>query len=78
VRLGDGECERVAARTGGFSYAYLKELMVSSLMRWIDHGDAALPLADVVGRQIEILRQQMAQAPSPPTGGAHESDDDEM
>jgi hypothetical protein len=35
LRLDDDEIANVAALTDGFSYAYLKELFVSSLMRWV-------------------------------------------
>lgn len=66
VRLDETGCARVAAQTDGFSYAYLKELMISSLMRWIDGGPERATLADVVAQQVAILREQMAESVVPP------------
>jgi len=47
-----------AARTEGFSYAYLKELCVSALMRWM-----VVPMAGamdlVLDEQLTLLREQM-------------------
>ena len=47
-----------AARTQGFSYAYLKELCVSALMRWM-----VVPMAGamdlVLDEQLTLLREQM-------------------
>ncbi|MEM9067537.1 MAG: ATP-binding protein [Myxococcota bacterium] len=55
ANLGDALGE-LATRTEDFSYAYLKELMLSSLMAWASHGGT---FADVALRQVEGLRAQM-------------------
>lgn len=48
----------LADRTDGFSFAYLKELVVSSLLRWM-HG-SALVFSHVLDSQTAELRLQMA------------------
>jgi hypothetical protein len=58
LRAGDGALELAAERTNGFSFAYLKELALSSVMRWADEMksgsmDAILPAA------VELLRKQV-------------------
>ena len=68
--LDPAEIPSIATATAGFSFAYLKELMISSLMRWID-GDPNEPLVTTVERQIVVLREQIAESASPST---HESD----
>ncbi len=62
VRLDEVGCEGIAGVTEGFSYAYLKELMVSSLMRWISERDSdpSAKLLDLVERQVGLLRDQMS------------------
>lgn len=70
LRLSElGVCE-AAARTDGFSYAYLKELMLSATMAWVA---APRPGAmdAVIVEQAELLRAQMTTAPGQSLGGAH-------
>lgn len=47
----------LVARTTGFSFAYLKELIVSSLLRWMHHPET--DFAKVLEVQCAELRQQM-------------------
>ena len=58
MRLPTEAIPQLAALTEGFSFAYLKELFLSSMMRWI-----AAPQADIMDKlmieQVELLSQQM-------------------
>jgi AAA+ superfamily predicted ATPase len=71
LRLSDDDIAAIAERTDGFSYAYLKELFVSSLMRWV--GDESARFGTQLLEQIGSLREQMTTAPEgepiPPHGG---------
>lgn len=73
LRLDEEDAVQIAERTDGFSYAYLKELFVSSLMRWV--GDETVRFGAHVLAQVEPLRGQMAsqgdaefQSPPSPDG----------
>lgn len=56
----------VTLRTEGFSFAYLKELFLSAMMRWIAApGTSAMDT--VLLEQVESLRYQMASAPPDPS-----------
>jgi hypothetical protein len=48
----------VGQQTEGFSFAYLKELLVSALMQWMSQ-DGSLSMADVLPEQVTALRSQM-------------------
>ena len=48
----------IASTTEGFSYAYLKELFVSALTRWVDKADSE-GMDALLLRQAEMLRAQM-------------------
>jgi AAA+ superfamily predicted ATPase len=41
-------------QTSGFSYATLKELILSSMMAWIEQ--CSRPIAEIIGQQIDLLR----------------------
>jgi hypothetical protein len=56
--LSDETVLAAAEATDGFSFAYLRELFLSSLMRWVSDG-AAGPFDPTVATQIETLRQQI-------------------
>jgi len=63
LRLSDSAIAVIAARTDDFSFAYLKELFISSMMRWIstrrhEHG----AMDEVMGGQVDVLRAQMVSA----------------
>lgn len=51
------EIETVALSTDGFSFAYLKELVISTVMRWMQ--DPARGFANAAGEQAVILQRQM-------------------
>lgn len=58
LRADDEQLARLAERTDGFSFAYVKELFVSSMMRWIADGRTR-EFGAVLLSQIEPLRAQM-------------------
>lgn len=64
TRLSEDEIDQVAARTKGFSFAYLKELILSSLMSWI-RGPRNHSLARDMSQQLDALREQMRTEPPP-------------
>jgi ATP-dependent Zn protease len=65
LRASEDAVDRIAGRTEGFSFAYLKELFLSATMRWLV---LAMPGAmDVVlDEQVDALRAQMATTQSRP------------
>jgi len=63
LRLSDPTIAAIATRTDDFSFAYVKELFISSMMRWIstrrhEHG----AMDEVMGAQVDVLRAQMVSA----------------
>lgn len=62
LRLTAEDVASLAERTDGFSYAYLKELFVSSLMRWV--GNESVRFGLQVLEQIDALREQMVHEPA--------------
>jgi AAA+ superfamily predicted ATPase len=61
LRLSAEEMEKIAAVTEGFSFAYLKELFVSSKMRWIANPQQGT-MGKVMNTQVGKLREQMVSA----------------
>lgn len=61
MRIGDGDVDRLAKDTEAFSFAYLKELYLSSMMRWMAHADRG-PMLGVLRSQLDVLRGQMRSA----------------
>lgn len=53
----DEEVDAVAARTDGFSFAYLKELVISSVMAWMS--DTSTSFANAMVSQADTLRRQL-------------------
>jgi hypothetical protein len=51
----------LAEQTEGFSFAYLKELFLSSMMRWINRPGQET-MEQIMAGQVEVLREQMASA----------------
>ncbi len=51
----------IADKSEGFSFAYLRELFLSSSVRWISDG-ATSPFATVLRAQLDVLREQMTAA----------------
>ncbi len=58
AELGTDALAGVAARTVDFSFAALKELMVSAVTGWIGEGQER-PLAGIVDDQVVALREQL-------------------
>ena len=58
ARLSPGGETNAAADTAGFSFAYLKELFLSSLMAWIAGPDPR-PMDAILVEQVASLREQM-------------------
>lgn len=60
LRLPDARLHEVVGATEGYSYAYLKELFISSLMRWTAEEDT--PFVEVVLSEAHVLTEQMKTA----------------
>lgn len=58
LRLSEAGMKEIAHLTGGFSFAYLKELLLSSLMRWINE-PSGKAMDAVMKTQVAVLREQM-------------------
>jgi AAA+ superfamily predicted ATPase len=58
LRVSDAGAAAVVGATEGFSFAYLKELFVTSMVQWISSGGSG-SMDDVILAQTELLRRQM-------------------
>ena len=58
MRITEGGAAAVVSGTEGFSFAYLKELVVASMVQWLSCG-ATGAMDDVMLAQAELLRSQM-------------------
>jgi hypothetical protein len=58
LRLTEGGAVKISELTDGFSFAYLKELFLSSKMRWIAHPQQGT-MEQVMSEQVGKLREQM-------------------
>ncbi|MBO0795419.1 MAG: ATP-binding protein [Ktedonobacteraceae bacterium] len=74
LRLSDEGISTLSELTEGFSFAYLKELFLSSMMRWIARPGQE-PMEQTMASQVGVLREQMVSASSQPETVASESDD---
>lgn len=61
LRLEDAQLEAVAGAAEGFSYAYIKELFFSSMMKWISSGRGGA-MKEIMLDQVRVLSAQMATA----------------
>ncbi len=61
LRLADEAAYKLAELTEGFSFAYLKELFLSSMMRWVS-GRQQGSMAETMIAQVTTLREQMVSA----------------
>lgn len=68
VRLSDTVVTQIAEMTEGFSFAYLKELFLSSMMQWIRAMETGAMEKSVMS-QVAVLRQQMSNAIEATTTG---------
>ena len=57
LRMDPAEIEDIATGSDGFSFAYLRELVISSRMHWIHEQSS---MAGVMQSQLVLLREQMA------------------
>jgi hypothetical protein len=58
LRLSDPGAIQIAEITEGFSFAYLKELFLSSMMEWITNMEVG-SMEKIVISQVKILQEQM-------------------
>ncbi|HEX6479808.1 MAG TPA: ATP-binding protein, partial [Ktedonobacteraceae bacterium] len=61
LRLSSDAEVQLTEQTEGFSFAYLKELFLSSMMRWINRPGQET-MEQIMAAQVEILREQMVSA----------------
>jgi hypothetical protein len=67
MRISDPEIDSLVSATEGFSFAYLKELFLSAMIRWMRDQTPGAMFA-VLNGQLAVLREQMRteQAPTAP------------
>jgi SpoVK/Ycf46/Vps4 family AAA+-type ATPase len=65
LRLSEEDLEQIAEQTGGFSFAYLKELWLSSMMRWMELQRPG-SMGSIMQEQTAVLREQMSDPISEP------------
>jgi len=58
MRVSEESVARVVSETQDFSFAYLKELFMTSMVQWLSTGGAR-PMGEVLIAQTELLRSQM-------------------
>jgi len=68
LRLSDEIIAHLAELTGDFSFAYLKELFLSAMMRWIATRQPGM-MGNIMEGQIAALREQMVSANTLPPPG---------
>ena len=61
LRMSDAAAPELVRQTAGFSFAYLKELVLSAMMQWMTQG-GSMSMDAVLLEQINQLRQQMTAA----------------
>lgn len=76
LQVTEAGIEALVTATDGFSFAYLKELFLSSMMRWIDES-APQGMDAVMREQAEALRAQMTAAACQPMIAENAADDDD-
>lgn len=64
LQLSEEGISRLAELTEGFSFAYLKELFLSSMMRWIAKQETTME--EVMAAQVNTLHEQMMSATTQP------------
>ncbi len=65
LRISDEGIESVVAFTDGFSFAYLKELWLSSMMRWIETKQAGAMDGIITGQIGTLIEQMKTPIPDP-------------
>lgn len=76
LQLTEEEANLIGEQTEGFSYAYLKELVLSSMMSWISNGKTT-DFASSIQQNIQPLHSQMEIDPEPTPFAIGEFDDDD-
>ncbi|MCV3215983.1 hypothetical protein OGM63_21145 [Plectonema radiosum NIES-515] len=61
MRLSEDVLNQIVAMTDGFSFAYLKELFLSSMIRWMGTMEGGA-MEKIIIFQVAILREQMSSA----------------
>jgi len=64
MKLTSSGIEQVASATEGFSFAYLKELLLSATVQWMSR-DREMSMDEVVGQQVDLLRGQIKTTEEP-------------
>jgi hypothetical protein len=78
LRLSEAGVNNIADMTSGFSFAYLKELFVSSMMGWIGQNEeGATPMDNVMAEQVALLRGQMVTTNTAPAADEEETVEEE-
>jgi DNA polymerase III delta prime subunit len=62
LRISEEKAVQLSELTVGFSFAYLKELFLSSMMRWVGSAEEGT-MEQTMIEQVDILREQMVSAP---------------
>lgn len=62
LRISEEGAIQLSELTSGFSFAYLKELFLSSMMRWVGSAEQGTMEQTMIG-QVEVLREQMISTP---------------
>lgn len=75
MQLSEAAMQHAVTATEGFSFAYLKELFLSALMRWISHPEKRV-MDSVIAEQCALLREQMHAMEETPPAEMEESKDD--
>src|SRR5262249_47727227 len=63
LQLTDSEAATVAECTDRFSFAYLKELFLSSMMQWVGNQESDQPparMGNVLLKRARLLREQLS------------------
>jgi AAA+ superfamily predicted ATPase len=61
LRVSDATVSKLSEATEGFSFAYIKELFLSSMMRWVTRPQPG-SMDQMLTSQIDVLREQMTSA----------------
>ncbi len=62
LRISEEKAVQLSELTAGFSFAYLKELFLSSMMRWVGSAEQGT-MEQTMIEQVDILREQMVSTP---------------
>jgi AAA+ superfamily predicted ATPase len=76
LHISEGAIEEVARQTEGFSFAYMKELFVSSMMQWMALPQPGAMDTNVLERAVR-LREQMSSAVEKSKSGEEDDENDE-